>query len=67
MSQDDSKVFVTESATRQRPKLSGKAAFRAALRGSDPEALREAIKVFKSSPQYDEAEIVSFSFSMKPF
>lgn len=64
---EEGNVFMTESQTRQRPKLAGKAAFRAALRGSDPAALREAIASFKGSPQYDEAEMVSLSFSTKPF
>lgn len=50
-------VFVTEAATKTRPKLSGKAAFRAALRGQDADALREAIVSFKSTPQFDQTEL----------
>lgn len=50
-------VFVTEAATKPRPKLSGKASFRAALRGQDPSALREAIASFKASPQFDQTEL----------
>ena len=60
-------VFVTEAAAKPRPKLSGKAAFRAALRGDDAQALREAIKIFKTSAHFDQTELVPFLLLMKPF
>ena len=49
-------TFITESNTK--PKLQGKAALRSALRGDDPEKLREAIISFKSSQQFKQDDLV---------
>lgn len=60
-------VFMTESATKPSRKVAPKAAFRAALRGTDADVLREAVTTFSTSPQFDENELVLFAFVMKPF
>jgi hypothetical protein len=50
-------VFVTQA--KARPKLAGRAAFRAALRGEDASALQAAISAFKGCAQYSESELVA--------
>jgi hypothetical protein len=60
-----SQVFLTEATPKGRPKLTGKAAFRAALRGESAEALHESVASFKASPQFDASELVHFPFSAK--
>lgn len=54
-----SEVFVTESSAKQKPKPKGKAALKAALRGDDPEKLRESINDYKSMPQFKQADLIS--------
>lgn len=56
---DMSEVFVTESSAKQKPKPKGKAALKAALRGDNPENLREAINDFKSTPQFKQVDLIS--------
>jgi hypothetical protein len=58
-------VFLTEAASKVRPKLTGKAAFRAALRGESAETLQEAVASFKASPQFGVSELFLFQFSTK--
>ena len=55
-------VFVTESSTK--PKPQGKAALRVALRGDDPEKLRDAITTFKASPQFKQSDLISDYYLM---
>lgn len=53
-------VFVTESSTKAKPK--GKAALKVALRGDDPEKLREAINGYKSTPQFKQEDLIFLFF-----
>ena len=59
-----SEVFVTESSAKAKPKPQGKAALRIALRGDDPEKLREAINSYKSTPQFKQEDLI-FLFIFK--